>query len=355
VSQEEAHFHREIGLFDATMLVMGTMIGSGIFIVSQDIAATVGSSGWLLAVWVLTGVMTVLGALCYAELAGMMPDAGGQYVYLKRAFSPIWGFLYGWTLFLVIQTGSIAAVAVAFTKFLGVFVPMLGTDVAKPDGKTESPARVIYRSPDDFKLKITMSLPRLDVEWNKPGAEPLKSSADAAPAAPQPITIFERDKKNPFTISLGQFLAAGIILGLTLWNCLGVREGKWVQNVFTVAKTIGLLLIIVVGLFVAANPDVIKSNLTDPWAGMERTGTFKDVANQFPQHHLWLVAAMVVGASMVGSLFSADAWNNVTFAGGEVKNPRRTLPLSLGLGATLVIALYLLVNLAYLAVLPAIG
>src|SRR5436309_2606638 len=189
----DAGFHKRLGLVDATMLVAGTMIGSGIFIVSADIARDVGSTGWLLGVWVLTGVMTIMGALSYAELASMMPHAGGQYVYLREAFSPLWGFLYGWTVFLVIQTGSIAAVAVAFAKYLGVLVPLLG-----PDNILATPA---------------------------PGV----------------------------TISAGQVVAVMIVALLTILNCQGVREGKWVQNIFGVAKTLALILLIVAGLTVAAN------------------------------------------------------------------------------------------------------
>src|SRR5687767_11814719 len=173
-------FQQKLGLFDATMLVAGTMIGSGIFIVSADIARDVGSSGWLLAVWVLTGLMTIAGALSYAELAAMMPQAGGQYVYLREAYSPLWGFLYGWTVFLVIQTGSIAAVGAALAKFLGVLIPHLGTD-------PNAGARI----------------------------------------------IFQRDE---FIITAGQIVAVAVVVFLTLLNCLGVREGKWVQNIFTVAK-----------------------------------------------------------------------------------------------------------------------
>jgi basic amino acid/polyamine antiporter, APA family len=325
----DGQFRREIGLFDATMLVMGAMIGSGIFIVSKDIAADVLGAGWLLAAWVLTGVLTVMGALCYAELAGMMPDAGGQYVYLKRAYSPFWGFLYGWALFAIIQTGSIAAVAVAFTKFLGVFVPALGTDVARDVESNRSPAAVVYRSPDDLDYKIQMKLP-----W-----------------AQQPLIVFQRNKEKPFTVSMGQFLAAAIIAGLTLWNCRGVKEGKIVQNVFTVAKIGGLIMVIAVG-FAAINPDVVKYNLEHAWDDYDQTARFGGAKASFPAFPSAILFAMVLGGALVGSLFSADAWNNVTFTGGEVKNPRRTLPLALALGATAVILLYVVVNVAYLCVLP---
>ncbi len=293
-------FHRKLGLFDATMLVTGAMIGSGIFIVSADIARSVGSSGWLLAVWGLTGLITVIGALSYAELAAMMPQAGGQYVYLREAYSPLWGFLYGWTFFLVIQTGSIAAVAVAFANFLGVLVPQLGTDQ-------------ILLSVENLNIVWSFSLPWLD----------------------EPLVFFERKE---FTISAGQLVAVAVTVFLTWLNCRGIEAGKWVQNVFTVAKTAGLVLLIVLGLTVAASSEVWSHNFTNAWGGITQTPG--------------LPILMVVGAAMVGSLFSADAWNNVTFTAGETRNPRRNLPLSLVIGTTLVIGLYLLANVAFLAALP---
>jgi APA family basic amino acid/polyamine antiporter len=306
-------FQQKLGLFDATTLVAGTMIGSGIFIVSADIARDVGSSGWLLAVWVLTGVITVMGALSYAELAAMMPHAGGQYVFLREAYSPLWGFLYGWTVFLIIQTGSIAAVAVAFAKFLGVLVPQLGTDY------------ILFRFDHaDFALTLPwMSDP-----------------------------FFKREE---FAISSGQLVAVGVVAFLTLLNCRGIQEGKTVQNVFTVAKTLALVALIVAGLTVAANSQAIQANTADSWGGITGTGTFERVQKLFPAGGVALIALMVAGGAMVGSLFSADAWNNVTFTAGEVRDPRRTLARSLVLGAGLVIVLYLLANLAYLAALPLQG
>jgi APA family basic amino acid/polyamine antiporter len=307
-------FQQRLGLFDATMLVAGTMIGSGIFIVSADIARDVGSSGWLLAVWLLTGVMTIVGALSYAELAAMMPNAGGQYVYLREAYSPLWGFLYGWTCFLIIQTGSIAAVGVALAKYLGVLVPELGT--AKEN--------VIFTVSG---LDISLTLP-----WM---TEP----------------FFTRTE---FTISTGQLVAVALVVLLTALNCRGVQTGKWVQNIFTVAKVLALFLLIVVGLTVAANAEAIARNLEDVWGGITTTDTFRRVEKLVPAG-VGVVALMVMGGAMVGSLFSADAWNNVTFTAGEVKNPRRNLPLSLALGTGLVILLYLLANLAYLAALPVRG
>ena len=286
-------FQQRLGLFDATMLVVGAMIGSGIFLVSADIALEVGSSGWLMLVWVLTGVMTVIGALSYAELAAMMPRAGGQYVYLRESYGPLWGFLYGWTLFMVIQTGSIAAVSVAFAKFLGVLVPELG------------PAHILWEI-------------------------------------------------GAFQISAGQLVAVVLTAFLTWLNTRGVEGGKWVQNVFTVAKMLGLGLLIVLGLTVAANSEVMTANWSNIWDGIFTTDQFAAVKKLTPAGN-WLTALMVVGASMVGSLFSADAWNNVTFTAGETKNPSRNLPLSMAIGTVLVIGLYLLCNVAYLAALPIQG
>jgi APA family basic amino acid/polyamine antiporter len=304
-------FQQRLGLFDATMLVAGTMIGSGIFIVSADIARDVGSSGWLMAVWGLTGVMTIIGALSYAELAAMMPHAGGQYVYLREAYSPLWGFLYGWAVFLIIQTGSIAAVSVAFAKFLGVLAPTLGTD------------NIIREWVVDWKLFLPwMSDP-----------------------------IFERDK---FTISAGQLVAVVVVALLTYINCRGVQEGKWVQNLFTIAKTLALIVLIIIGLTVASRPDAIAANTKDLWNGIFQTEKFATVS-QIVQSGGLLVAIMVAGGAMVGSLFSADAWNNVTFTAAEVRNPRRTLPLSQLLGTGMVIVLYLLANVAYLSALPTNG
>jgi APA family basic amino acid/polyamine antiporter len=310
-------FRQQLGLFDSTMLVVGTMIGSGIFIVSAEIARDVGSTGWLIAVWVLTALMTIMGALSYAELAAMMPHAGGQYVYLREAYSPLWGFLYGWACFLVIQTGSIAAVGVAFAKFLGVFVPVLGAG-------------------DDAILK------KWDVNWNL---------SVSLPWTDEPMTFFKRDE---FKITNGQLVAAGIVMFLSLLNCRGIREGKWVQNLFTVAKIAAMLVLIVLGLTVAVKPEAIAANTADWWSGMQQTDQFREVSKLLPGA-VGLIALMVMGGAMVGSLFAADAWNNITFTAGEVRNPRRNLPLSLALGVGLVMVLYLLANAAYMAALPVQG
>jgi basic amino acid/polyamine antiporter, APA family len=288
-----AGFQQRIGLFDATMLVAGAMIGSGIFIVSADIVRDVGTSGWLLTVWALAGVITVMGALSYAELAAMMPRAGGQYVYLREAYGPLWGFLYGWTLFLVIQTGTIAAVGVAFGKFLGVLVPQFGTNY--------------------YVLTL-----------------------------------------GDFKVSSGQLVAAATIVLLTVANCMGVRAGTWIQNIFTVAKTLALAMLIAIGLFIAADQEIIRANWQDPWSGIQITSRFQSVRQTVPVGAS-LTALMVVGGAMVGALFSADAWHNVTFTAGETKNPQRNLPLSMTLGTGLVIVLYLLANVAYLCALPLHG
>jgi APA family basic amino acid/polyamine antiporter len=308
---------QRLGLFDSTMLVAGSMIGSGIFIVSATIVQDVGGAGWLLAVWALAGLMTVLGALSYGELAAMMPRAGGQYVYLREAYSPLWGFLYGWTSFLVIQTGTIAAVGVAFAKFLGVLVPALGTgeaaQIAVLPGFTGIP----------------LSLPWLN----------------------EPIRLFAM---KHFTITTGQFVGVGVILLLTWWNTRGLVEGKWLQNVFTVAKIGWLIAVIAVGLTLTASPAVWRANFAEPWAAMSTTAQYHDTARLVPAGST-LVALMVMGGAMVGALFSADAWNNVTFTAGEVRNPHRNLPLSLVFGTGLVIALYLLANVAYLSSLPLAG
>jgi basic amino acid/polyamine antiporter, APA family len=268
-------FVRGLGLWDATAVVAGSMIGSGIFIVSADIARQVGTPGWLLTVWVLTGVMTIIGALSYGELAAMMPHAGGQYVYLRDAYGPLVGFLYGWTLFLVIQTGTIAAVGVAFAKFTTVIIPVS------------------------------------DSVWHL----------------------------GPLSVSAQQCLAIAVITVLTAANCNGLRTGRLVQNVFTATKIGSLLALIAFGLLIGRHPEAIHANFGHFWSP--------------PPFSLALLP--LVGAAMVGALFSADAWNNITFAAAEVRNPARTVPLSLAIGTTLVIALYIAANLVYLAVLPLRG
>jgi basic amino acid/polyamine antiporter, APA family len=285
----ERKFVRGLGLLDSTAIVAGSMIGSGIFIVSADIARQVGSPGWLLVVWALTGVLTVMAALSYGELAAMMPKAGGQYVYLREAYSPMWGFLYGWTLFLVIQTGTIAAVAVAFSRFTGVLAPgWVGEEL--------------------FLFNYG--------EWGR----------------------------FSFSFSSAQLLAILVILFLTAVNLQGLREGKIIQNSFTIAKTGALLGLIALAL---AAPQRLSAAIHQPDFWTPRTYEGLSLSG--------LALLMVIGTAMVGSLFSSDAWNNITFAAGEVKDPRRTIPYSLGIGTGMVIVLYLLANVAYLSVLPLEG
>ncbi len=284
----EPTFKRSLNLFDSTAIVIGSMIGSGIFIVSADIARMVGSPGWLMMVWLITGFMTICAALSYGELAGMFPRAGGQYVYLREAYNPLTGFLYGWTLFLVIQTGTIAAVAMAFAKFAGVLIPWISESIV----------------------------------WFRIGV---------------------------LKIGPVQFIAISSIAFLTWINTMGVHEGKKVQNAFTSGKFILLVLFIVVGLGFAANKDAINLNMLTLWTPeTEGTGGV-----DIPIAGMALVAA--IGMAMVGSLFSSDAWNNITFTAGEVINPRKNIPLSLLLGTLSVTVLYLLANLVYITVLPVRG
>ncbi|HEX6901057.1 MAG TPA: amino acid permease [Thermoanaerobaculia bacterium] len=291
--QATTGFVRELGLLDSTMIVAGSMIGSGIFIVPADIARQVGSSGWLLMVWVVTGLLTVAAALSYGELAAMMPKAGGQYVYLREAYSPLWGFLYGWTLFLVIQTGTIAAVAVGFARFLGV----------------------LY--------------------------EPISPTAWIIP----PI-----DLTDSYAISLSTQQLVGILLiiFLTWLNTRGIHLGKIVQNTFTSAKTLSLIALILLGIFMGRNADAITANFTDMWTPRNVSPITPDVAATMGAFGLFVAFCV----AQVGSLFSSDAWNNITFTAGEVKDPKRNIPLSLAAGTTLVIGLYILANMAYLCTLP---
>ena len=285
-------FRKALGLFDSVMIVAGIMVGSGIFIVSAEISRQVGSSGWLLVVWMITGVLTVFGALSYGELAAMMPTAGGMYVYLREAFSPLLGFLYGWTLLTVIQTGSIAAVAIAFARFSGVLFPSV----------SESHYLV----------------------------------------APIPIL-----PGYALSLSAVQALALAIILLTCVINMCGVMWGKLIQNIFTIAKLAGIVVLLGLGVFAFLhNPFVFHANFVHAW----RPQHVALIGNLDATTGVGLLIALCV--SQTGSLFSADSWHDITFVAGEVRNPKRNLPLALGLGTSLVIALYLLCNLCYLAVLP---
>lgn len=285
-------FIQGLGLLDSTMLVAGSMIGSGIFIVSSIIARQVGAPGWLLVVWIVTGLLTLMAALSYGELAAMMPKAGGQYVYLREAFSPLWGFLYGWTLFLVIQTGTIAAVAVGFARYTGVLVPWV--------------------SESNYLI------------------EPVRFGGYA------------------FSLSTAQFIGLAMIALLTFMNTRGLNLGKIIQNIFTTAKTGGLIALIVLGIIVGLRSGAGSTNFSDMWTlrgGLDEVGPGLTAVTAF---------GLFVGicVTQTQSLFSADAWNNITFIAGEVRNPRRNVPLSLAFGTFLVIGLYLLANVAYLAALP---
>jgi len=298
-TRPETKFVQGLGLLDSTMIVAGSMIGSGIFIVSADIARQVGSPGWLLLVWLVTGAMTISAALSYGELAAMMPRAGGQYVYLREAYSPLWGFLYGWTLFLVIQTGTIAAVAVAFARYLGVLVPAI------------SPTA-----------------------WIIP---PINLSTNYA-----------------VSLSMQQLVAILVLVLLTYINTRGLRLGKWIQNTFTSAKTLSLVALILNGFLLGRNAEAIKANFGDFWTPRgvvpikPSVSWVSSVAANAGVFGLFVAFCV----AQVGSLFSADAWNNITFTAGEVKEPRRNIPLSLALGTGLVIILYVLANVAYLCMLP---
>ena len=285
-------FKQELGLFDATMLVIGSMIGSGIFIVSADIARTVGSSGLLILVWVITGIITLIGALSYGELAAMIPKAGGQYVYLRDAFNPLVGFLYGWTLFMIIQTGTIAAVAVAFAKFTAVLIPWFSTK------------NILLNL---FGLKI----------------------------------------------SAAQILAILNIALLTYINIRGLREGKFVQDLFTVTKIAALVGLIFLGIVVGSNAEAIAANFTNIWNA--EWIHIKDGSIEWIQSLSGFQIVIAIGVAMVGSLFASDAWNNVTFTAGETKNPKRNIPLSLFFGTLIVTVLYILANFSYLLVLPLKG
>ena len=301
-SASAPQFVQGMGLFSATTMVMGSMIGSGIFIVSADMSRTVGSPALLIAAWLVTAAMTIIGALSYGELAAMMPKAGGQYVYLREALGPLWGFLYGWTLFLVIQTGTAAAVAVAFGKFLGVFFPTVST-----------------------------------THW------------------------LLRVGSGNVGLNTANLVALGVITVITFLNSFGVRLGSAVQNVFTTAKILALAGVVAVGVFIRMihhGTAAIAANFGAGWhnffagAGLHTSHAIQ-VGTDGPT--VLVGALTVVAVVQVGSLFSADAWNNVTFTAGEIRNPKRNLPLSLAIGTGVVLLLYIFCNFVYLSVLPLVG
>lgn len=293
MAETTTSFKPTLGLLDATMLVAGSMIGSGIFIVSADITRNVGSAGWLIAVWLLTGFMTLTAALSYGELSAMFPKAGGQYVYLKESYNKLTGFLYGWSFFSVIQTGTIAAVGVAFCKFAAYFFPFLEMN--------ESDVLFLL---------------------------------------------------GPFKIYPAQFVSIFIIVLLTYINTKGVQGGKMIQTVFTVTKLLSLFGLIVFGFILGANAEVWNANWTDAWTMKSMTKGTGELSAAIIMPVLGAGALGAIAASMVGSIFSSDAWNNVTFIAGEIKNPQKNIGLSLFLGTLIVTLIYVSANLMYLSVLP---
>ena len=287
-ANQDSNFKPSLGLFDATMIVAGSMIGSGIFIVSADMLKDMGSAGWLLAAWLITGFMTLTAALSYGELSAMYPKAGGQYVYLKAAYNPFIGFLYGWSFFAVIQTGTIAAVAVAFAKFAGYFFPALAWE--------------------DVNTFAVLGL----------------------------------------KIHYAQLVAIVLIICLTLINTRGIQTGKLIQTFFTSAKLLSLFGLIVAG-FIAFNWEIWRANWQNPWAMQHLT----NIGGKINFEPLLIGSALgAMASAMVGSIFSSDAWNNVTFIAGEIKNPQKNIGLSLFLGTLIVTVIYILMNVVYLATVP---
>ena len=288
MTEQQPAFKKSFGLLDATMIVAGSMIGSGIFIVSADITRNVGSAGWLIVVWLITGFMTISAAVSYGELSGMYPKAGGQYVYLKEAYNPLAGFLYGWSFFAVIQTATIAAVGVAFSKFLAYLLPQVSEDLVA-------------------------------------------------------FTI------GGLKISPAQLVSIGLIIFLTFINTLGVKGGKLIQTTFTVTKLLSLFGLIIFGL-IMMKADVWDANWADAWQIRNLSVSTDGQATFTP-----LIGTAILGAiaaAMVGSIFSSDAWNNVTFIAGEIKNPKRNIGLALFLGTLIVTIIYVTTNVMYTAVLP---
>lgn len=278
---------KSLGLLDATLLVAGSMIGSGIFIVSSIMMNDIGSPAWMLVLWILTGLITILAALSYGELAGMMPNAGGQYVYIQRAFGRLPSFLYGWTVFTVIQTGVIAAVAVAFAKYTAVFFPGLNDVII-----------------DLMFLKLTYA----------------------------------------------HVVAIASVLLLTYSNSQGLQNGKIIQFIFTSAKLFALFALIVLGIYLGLKSNVFELNMSNAWTAFKTTRTESGAITKTPLLGWALVGAL--GATIINSLFSADAWNNVTFIAGEIRDPKRNIPRSLFFGTLIVTLIYVLANVAYLMLLP---
>ncbi len=299
MQKEQKQLKPTLSLLDATMIVAGSMIGSGIFIVSADMTRNVGSAGWLILIWLITGIMTIFAAVSYGELSSMFPKAGGQYIYLKEAYNPLTGFLYGWSFFSVIQTGTIAAVGVAFSKFAGYFFPALAM--------TED--NILFRLGDWFRLY---------------------------PA---------------------QLVSIALIIFLTYMNSRGVKEGKLIQQFFTGTKLLSLFALIVFGLVLGAKPEVWNANWSNAF-DFSFTQPVKDAAGHqtgwsafMAANNIYLIIGLI-SAAMVGSVFSSVAWENVTYIAGEIKNPKRNVGLSLFFGTTIVVVIYLFTNLMYTAVLP---
>ena len=291
MAENKTELKRSLGLIDATSLVAGSMIGSGIFIVTSAMARDIGSAAWLLIIWIVTGLITVAAALSYGELAGMMPNAGGQFVYIQRAYGRLISFLYGWTVFTVIQTGVIAAIAVTFANYAAIFFPVLDTTI--------------------FTVGAT------------------------------------------FVFSYQKVLAIFSIVLLTFINTKGIQSGKTVQLILTSAKLIALFALIILGLYVGLQTNILSDNFTNMWEAS------KTVANPDGTISVTKLAGMALlgaaGATIINSLFSSDAWNNVTFIAGEIKEPKKNIPRSLFLGTLIVTVIYVLANLAYLALLPLHG
>ena len=307
---ENTGFKPTLGAFDATMIVAGSMIGSGIFIVSASITQNIGSAGWLIAVWALTGFMTLTAALSYGELSAMFPKAGGQYVYLKESYNPLLGFLYGWSFFSVIQTGTIAAVGVAFSKFAGYFFPSLEM--------TDTNILLQFQYTGGFHINHI----------------PIASK------------IVELSKIKVTNIYPAQLLSILLIVVLTFINTKGVKSGKLIQSTFTVTKLLSLFGLIGFGFLLGSKASIWNANWAHAWE-------MKTIAADNSTKSIFGLAMLgAIAASMVGSIFSSDAWNNVTFIAGEIKNPKRNIGLSLFLGTLIVTIIYITANLMYISVLP---
>src|SRR5678816_4002724 len=309
---ESTKLVRGLGLLDATMIVVGSMIGSGIFLTSAESSRLVGSPGWLIMAWALAGVLTITGALCCAELAAMWPRAGGQYVFLREAYGPSIGFLFGWGLFLIIQSGTIAAVAVAFANFTGVLTPSIPAEhyLLGP---------IILISPFSFA----------GLSFNG----------------------------YALTLSTQQLVAVLMILFLTLINTRGLKTGKIIQNTFTFTKTAALLALILIGIFLGWNTNsaAYTSSWWEPWVNGWKVTSSNVWFEPATSGLLFLALVVMLGRAMVGPLFAQSAWNNVTFTAGEVRDPGKNLPRALLVGCGLVVTFYLLANLAYVVTLPLAG